>query len=668
MHASSTAPRSTPLAVWLVAALLAGACDGEALIDAGEPPRDGGRDAGALDASPPADGGPAPDDADAGGCATHHDCDQGSFCHRGACRVGDPPVHHCDKPGCPPGQWCVEIDGARSICPEDPTYACSTACDCGPAHCCLEGRCVRDDGDPWSGTHGATSTCPVGPDVPPADRLPTYCATDPACHAASQAWRLSGRRGTFLAHDPGTGQATATCSGERCFGTACNCGLGESCVETIEQVATGTTCGLFTGGTCMSNAIAESVFAVPAAELLGCCADGCRSGERCDAGWMHRGNRRAYERVVAECAPAGGCTCGDGSCCPEELRSCAADCTPERCSGSVCQPVVCGDARCDPFEDDRRCPADCPTGCGDGVCGADESEATCSTDCSEECGDGWCSAAELTDTGSCPADCDGRCADADLYGRVYRVCGDGVCDRTSTCDYQDPESCASCPEDCGACDWEIVDVFVERPVRGTLRSVWVNAPDEVFVGANEGYVYRFDGAGWHLASHVLSGQVEVWGPGPSAAFAIGDAGGHRYDGRSWGEIVVPAQIAAVWGTAADHVLALSRDAAHRYDGHAWTASPLPSPLGFYIDVWGTGPSDVWVADEAARSCTTTGRRGRSSPRSPPSGFVPSGRAGRATCTGWVGSSIGSALRSARRPSTSTAARGPTSRPRGRWRS
>ena len=31
-----------------------------------------------------------------------------------------------------------------SVCGEDDTYVCRNACECGPAHCCVGGRCRRD--------------------------------------------------------------------------------------------------------------------------------------------------------------------------------------------------------------------------------------------------------------------------------------------------------------------------------------------------------------------------------------------------------------------------------------------------------------------------------------------------------------------------------------------
>lgn len=71
------------------------------------------------------------------------DCLQGAFCYQGECRQ-DPAfgVSCWTNPGCPPGQWCVQPDGTKRTCSEDPSYVCETACDCGA---CGDGVVYTDD-------------------------------------------------------------------------------------------------------------------------------------------------------------------------------------------------------------------------------------------------------------------------------------------------------------------------------------------------------------------------------------------------------------------------------------------------------------------------------------------------------------------------------------------
>lgn len=130
-------------------------------------------------------------------CTTHCECPQGSFCYRKTCR-SDPkaPVYCCDKKDalgkdtCPPGRWCVERTGAKSTCAESKTFACRDACDCGPAHCCVNGNCVKDQADPWIPGAGRPGTStPVGMCTQGTDA--TYCCDKAECHAAHLAYGVA---------------------------------------------------------------------------------------------------------------------------------------------------------------------------------------------------------------------------------------------------------------------------------------------------------------------------------------------------------------------------------------------------------------------------------------------------------------------------------------------
>jgi hypothetical protein len=68
------------------------------------------------------------------------------------------------------------------------------------------------------------------------------------------------------------------------------------------------------------------------------------------------------------------------------------------------------DGTCDPGEDQKSCPKDCPGGyCGDGTCQpSSETCEICETDCGKcptKCGNGKCEPGETA--ASCPADCTG---------------------------------------------------------------------------------------------------------------------------------------------------------------------------------------------------------------------------------------------------------------------
>jgi hypothetical protein len=67
---------------------------------------------------------------------------------------------------------------------------------------------------------------------------------------------------------------------------------------------------------------------------------------------------------------------------------------------------LCGNGVCEPGEDMKSCPKDCPVGpvCGNGVCEVGEDMKSCPKDCTGPvCGNGVCEVGE--DMKSCPKDC-----------------------------------------------------------------------------------------------------------------------------------------------------------------------------------------------------------------------------------------------------------------------
>ena len=513
-------------------------------------------------------------------CTTHCDCQQGAFCYQGKC-LTDPrhPVYCCTKAGCPPGSWCIDGSGQRSTCAESAAHPCQTACDCGPAHCCIvtpgqtTGVCVKDVDDPRfpGGTAINGLSCQPGVD-------PTYCCSTPECQLGKLAYAKTSS--SFRCVRAKTGDVDTACGGAFCYGSSCNCAAGESCVDTLPLgqknalAPPGKSCGALAGGTCVSNSLAEAVFGFAAADLLPCCATGCSTpGAPCIAGAHRSGGRWAYQRLVARCepTPANGCACGDAVCCVSEVKTCPQDCS-------------CGDGICQVYETLASCAADCtPASCGDGSCSGSETQVTC------------------------PADCPGRCEDASVYpGLASRVCGNGVCGDPaspgvkSTCDWSEPESCRTCPQDCGACQWKII-----RGTSATVAkaeyfwSVWGASTSDVFAVGRNGTIIHYDGARWNAMTSGVTGHLRsVWGSSSSNVFAVGIKGTIlHFDGASWTKMSSPSTdwLYGVWGTAASDVWAVGDQRILRYDGSGWTSS-YSGPEALRA-VWGSASSDIWAVGD-----------------------------------------------------------------------
>jgi cysteine-rich repeat protein len=316
-------------------------------------------------------------------CEKHCDCPQEYFCYKGVClRDEKQAVYCCEKAGCPPGATCIDAENQKDRCPEDATFRCDSACDCGPAHCCNDNICVKDIDDPWlpGGTEMGPS-CELGVDA-------TYCSTGAECHAGYLYWGLTLDSG-FRCWNPLADEARSFCGGPDCFYSG-DCDPGQVCVDMRTDDPAGSTPGSLSsplGGACVSSALAEANFAWPPFAILSPCGLSTGTGYACEAGWRP-GDTSVIERVVGSGGSCGNgtcefvlgetsancaadCACGDGSCDTSEVGTCTADCGA--CSASGCaQPVQ-------------------PPGwstlsvCGDGVCQRDgripEGTVNCSLDC-----------------------------------------------------------------------------------------------------------------------------------------------------------------------------------------------------------------------------------------------------------------------------------------------
>ena len=133
-----------------------------------------------------------------------------------------------------------------------------------------------------------------------------------------------------------------------------------------------------------------------------------------------------------------------------------------------------------------------------------------------------------------------QCDDGMHYSGIHRACGDKWCSGDSTLD---PETCLTCPQDCGTCDpgW-----VVEWRDPGWLRQmsfgVWGSSPTDVYIvgssgvkGGDQGTIVHFNGVTWRpIAAGKFFSLQGVWGASASDVFAVGKAGTVVHnDGMAW---------------------------------------------------------------------------------------------------------------------------------------
>lgn len=124
--------------------------------------------------------------------------------------------------------------------------------------------------------------------------------------------------------------------------------------------------------------------------------------------------------------------------------------------------------------------------------------------------------------------------------------------------------------------------------------LWSAAADDVYIVNARGQVLKFDGARWSMMFQIPQGMTTVvseaiWGFGPDALFVAANSGSvFRWNGTMWIEDMLTPNVALdeVWGSTPTNVWAFGAGGAWRYDGSLWTRHVLSG--GEIVDAHGAG--------------------------------------------------------------------------------
>lgn len=145
--------------------------------------------------------------------------------------------------------------------------------------------------------------------------------------------------------------------------------------------------------------------------------------------------------------------CGDGTCAPSEVGTCASDCG----NGNPSNPV-CGNGTCEANESPATCASDCQASgpvCGDGTCdmAGGENSSNCAGDCAGGGGGGSLDCSDFGILFACASCMDdpSTCAPLGVDQTSCQQCfgggggGGGQCNFDGVCDAgEDPASCFDC--------------------------------------------------------------------------------------------------------------------------------------------------------------------------------------------------------------------------------
>jgi len=135
-----------------------------------------------------------------------------------------------------------------------------------------------------------------------------------------------------------------------------------------------------------------------------------------------------------------------------------------------------------------------------------------------------------------------------------------------------------------------------RPTSITLRALSVASPTRAWTVGDAGAIWRWEGRSWQpTASGVATRVTGVWDSGTTVdAWATSDSGVLRWDGARW-NVALPAptgEYVAVWGSTPSNVWVAGRSVQH-WDGERWTAVATPV-TGELRALHGTGADNVWA--------------------------------------------------------------------------
>ena len=437
-----------------------------------------------------------------GPCDDGNPCTTADSCATGTCKGkpkscddGDP----CTADACDPAEGCTTIPT---------TGPCDDGDSCTTNDFCKDGVCTG--GEAACPTCEASAECEQDDDLCNGDTacIGGFCKPDPATAIVCDTSQDTGCKVT--ACEPATGACETT---EIADGGACNdgngCTKGEKCV----------------GGVCGGGAVVCTP-GCEATEDPGCAGCACEAcvceidAFCCEAAWDASCVTLCTEDCGQKCGTeppppdsgcqesgmpgCGGCACETCVCsddpyccdtswdslCVEECDACGGNCNgvgpggecAGNCGGSGPSGCYC-DASCVDFGD---CCSDACSSCGycggstgygcAGNCGGSSPDESCYCDdlcvsygdcCSDACSEcGFCPCEPDCSGKECGDDgCGGQCGPCPVgeacYAEICEVhCGNGECEADLG------ETCASCADDCGACELSSGCELLEQPSCG----------------------------------------------------------------------------------------------------------------------------------------------------------------------------------------------------------
>ena len=129
-----------------------------------------------------------------------------------------------------------------------------------------------------------------------------------------------------------------------------------------------------------------------------------------------------------------------------------------------------------------------------------------------------------------------------------------------------------------------------------VDAIWGSGPGDVYIGGNT--VRHWDGAAWSSVSAGITSVRAMWGSSATDVWIAATAGAISHlSGGTWTATTLgTADFAGLWGSSASDVWAVNRTGEiYHYNGTTWTLNSTLTTGNAYLNIWGSGPQDVWVS-------------------------------------------------------------------------
>jgi len=133
-----------------------------------------------------------------------------------------------------------------------------------------------------------------------------------------------------------------------------------------------------------------------------------------------------------------------------------------------------------------------------------------------------------------------------------------------------------------------------------LYDIWGSSADDIYVGAENGILYHYDGTAWNTEDlGTIYDVYSVWGTGPDDVYALTYYAIFRFDGTQWGRIPPPTvggYMTDGWGSVNTEMVVAGGESVVRYQDGKWYPGLGQEPTRINV-VWPLSRDEVvatWV--------------------------------------------------------------------------